>query len=78
MAANREAWAVLERWEKPALTLWAPGDPVLGGGQQEFLDRIPGTAGLPHQTFAGASHFLQEDVGPELAAATIDLIAGTR
>lgn len=75
--ANRAAWAVLERWQKPALTLWAPDDPVLGGLQQEFLDRIPGTAGLPHRTFAAASHFLQEDVGPELARATAELIASS-
>jgi haloalkane dehalogenase len=75
--ANRAAWTVLEQWTKPALTLWAPNDPVLGGLQQEFVDRIPGAAGLAHQTFDEASHFLQEDVGPELAQATVDLIAAT-
>lgn len=75
--ANRAAWAVLEQWTKPALTLWAPNDPVLGNLQAEFRDRIPGAAGLDHRTFADASHFLQEDLGPDLAQATIDLIATT-
>ena len=34
-------------------------------------------AGRPRQTFEAASHFLQEDVGAELARATVDLVAAT-
>jgi len=75
--ANRAAWSVLEQWTKPCLTLWAPNDPVLGNQRSVFLDRIPGTSGLAHQTFEDASHFVQEDAGPELAQATVDLIAAT-
>ena len=75
--ANQAAWAVLEQWTKPALTLWAPNDPVLGDLQADFTGRIPGARGLEHRTFADASHFLQEDVGPELAEATIQLLATT-
>ena len=75
--ANRAAWSVLEQWTKPCLTLWAPNDPVLGNQQAVFLDRIPGTSGLTHQTFEAASHFVQEDAGPELARATVDLVAAT-
>ena len=30
---------------------------------------------MPGVTLTGAGHFLQEDVGPELAAVVIDLIA---
>lgn len=77
VSANRAAWSVLEQWSKPALTLWAPNDPVLGNLQADFRDRIPGAAGLDHRTFADASHFLQEDVGAELARATINLTAST-
>ncbi len=72
--ANRAAWAVLEAWTGPVLTLWAPDDIVLGAGQAEFLARIPGTAGQPHQTFSPAGHFLQDDVGPELTRAIVDWI----
>ncbi|MCC5951439.1 MAG: alpha/beta fold hydrolase [Acidimicrobiia bacterium] len=70
--ANARAWEVLEDWSKPFLTLWAPDDPILGPGAAEFIDRIPGTEGQPHDTFTPASHFLQEDVGPELASAVVD------
>ena len=67
--ANRAAWRVLERWTKPVLTLWAPDDPVLGGLQPAFTERIPGAAGQPHSQFRPASHFIQEDQGPALAEA---------
>jgi haloalkane dehalogenase len=72
--ANQLAWDELRQWFKPTLLLWAPNDPVLGNQRQVFLDGIPGTAGLSHQTFEDASHFVQEDVGPELARATINLV----
>ncbi len=67
--ANREAWSVLERWNKPVLTLWAPQDPVLGRLQSGFAKRIPGAASEPHAQFKPASHFLQEDQGPAIAEA---------
>ena len=69
--ANRAAWQVLEQWTKPVLTLWAPDDPVLGGGQAAISERIPGAAGQPHAQFRPASHFIQEDQGPALAEAII-------
>ena len=69
--ANRAAWEVLRAWTKPVLTLWAPGDIVLGGYQPSFADTIPGAAGQPHQTFSPAGHFIQDDCGPELVAAML-------
>ena len=75
--ANRAAWGVLEAWHDPVLTLWAPGDPVLGGYQDVFVRRIPGAAGQPHQTFAPAGHFIQDDCGEQLAAAIVDWLAAT-
>ncbi|MDE0580168.1 MAG: haloalkane dehalogenase [bacterium] len=69
--ANRAAWQVLEQWTKPVLTLWAPDDPVLGGGQAAISERIPGAAGQPHDQFRPASHFIQEDQGPALAEAIV-------
>ncbi len=69
--ANRAAWQVLEQWTKPVLTLWAPDDPVLGGGQAAISERIPGAAGQPHDQFRPASHFIQEDQGPELSEAIV-------
>jgi len=69
--ANRTAWAVWERWIKPVLTLWTPGDFVLGHFQQGFIDRIPGAAGQPHQTFEPGGHFLQDDRGEDVVAALL-------
>jgi haloalkane dehalogenase len=73
--ANRAAWAVLEQWERPVLTLWAPDDVVLGRLQDTLVKRIPGAAGQPHQTFSPAGHFIQDDVGEQLAKAIVDWLA---
>ncbi len=70
--ANRAAWQVLEQWTKPVLTLWCPDDAVLGGYQASFVDRIPGGAGQPHQTYSPGGHFIQDDRGEEVASAMVD------
>jgi haloalkane dehalogenase len=75
--ANRAAWAVLETWDKPMLCAYSDHDPVTGGFDRDFLDRVPGTRGQPHTTIAGGGHFLQEDRGPELAATVNAFIAAT-
>lgn len=72
---NRAAWAVLETWRKPFLTLWCPGDPVLGHLAPTFVERIPGAAGQPHRTFEPGGHFLQDDRGEDVAAALVDWLA---
>jgi haloalkane dehalogenase len=69
---NLDAWQELERWTKPFLTLWCPGDQVLGHLAQEFIDRVPGAVGQPHQTFEPGGHFLQDDRGEDVAAGLID------
>ena len=74
-AANRAAWEVLGRFERPVLTAFSDNDPVTAGGERSFQHKVPGAAGREHVTIHGAGHFLQEDAGPELAALLIDLIA---
>ena len=76
-AANRAAWEVLTRWDKPFLTAFSDGDPITGGGDRVFQKLVPGAQGMPHTTLPGGGHFLQEDVGPELARAVAALIAAT-
>jgi len=73
--ANQAAWTVLEQWTKPVLTLWAPGDQVLGSYQASFVERIPGAIGQPHRTFVPSGHFLQDDCGPEVVAAMVAWMA---
>lgn len=75
--ANRKAWEVLSRFEKPFLTAFSDGDPITRGGEAIFQERVPGTKGQPHTTIKGGGHFLQEDCGPELAQVIVDFMTGT-
>ena len=73
--ANRQAWKVLEQWDKPFLTTFSNGDPITRGGDKYMQERIPGAKGQPHQTLVGG-HFLQEDSPVQFAQAVNALIAG--
>ena len=73
--ANRAAWDVFQRWEKPFITCFSDSDPITGGGDKPFLQLVPGAAGQPHVTVANAHHFFQEDASPQLAQILIDAIA---
>lgn len=75
-AANRAAWEVLGRFEKPFLTAFSDGDPITAGADRYFQRAVPGARGLPHTTLRGG-HFLQEDSGPELARVVVELVAAT-
>lgn len=76
-AANRKAWEVLMRWEKPFLTAFSDSDPVTKGGEHVMQSRIPGAKGQPHVMLEGGGHFLQEDLGEKLATIVVDFIART-
>jgi haloalkane dehalogenase len=76
-SANRKAWEVLQRWEKPFLCAFSDGDPITRGADRVFLSQVPGTKGQPHTTIAGGGHFLQEDKGEELAKVIVDFIKAT-
>jgi haloalkane dehalogenase len=75
--ANRRAWEVLERFEKPFLCAFSDKDPVTGGADRVLRSRIPGCTGQPHTTIEGGGHFLQEDRGGELARVVADFVATT-
>lgn len=76
-AANRAAWEVLRRWQKPLLTAFSDSDAVTRGGERVFQKLVPGAHGQPHVTITGAGHFLQEDKGEELARVVANFIACT-
>ena len=76
-AANRQAWRVLARWQKPFLTAFSDGDPITRGGERIFQRLVPGAQGQPHTIIAGAGHFLQEDAGDQLARVVLDFIAAS-
>jgi haloalkane dehalogenase len=77
-ADNLNAWAILERFDRPFLCTFSDSDPVTAGGDRPFRERIPGASGQPHTTIVGAGHFLQEDRPAELAALINDFISSTR
>jgi len=70
-AANRAAWEVLSKFDKPFLTLFGKHDPVTAGSHKYLQRRIPGANGQPHELIRGAGHFVQEDAGPELVEALL-------
>ncbi|MEC7457532.1 MAG: haloalkane dehalogenase [Actinomycetota bacterium] len=74
-SANRAAWEIFQRWEKPFLCCFSDRDPVSRGGDGAFLSRVPGTAGQPHETIENAHHFVQEDSPNDLARIILQAIA---
>jgi haloalkane dehalogenase len=76
-APNRRAWEVLARWEKPFVCAFSDSDPITRGADAVFQKLVPGTAGQPHVTIAGAGHFLQEDKGEELAGVVVAFVEAT-
>jgi pimeloyl-ACP methyl ester carboxylesterase len=66
---NQGAREVFNAWTKPLLTLFGRRDPNLGTDaiQAEMRDTVPGAVGQPHHAYPDAGHFVQEDVGPDLA-----------
>ncbi|MET0727135.1 MAG: haloalkane dehalogenase [Acidimicrobiales bacterium] len=73
-AANRAAWDVLRRFERPFLCAFSDRDPITAGNERHLIERIKGARGQAHTTIEGGGHFLQEDRGPELAKVVIDLV----
>ncbi|MBT8476856.1 MAG: haloalkane dehalogenase [Alphaproteobacteria bacterium] len=74
-AANRAAWEVLRGLDTPFLTVFGADDRIMAGVERVFQRAIPGAAGQAHKVLPDADHFLQEDVGPDLAQATLEFIA---
>jgi haloalkane dehalogenase len=75
--ANRAAWEVLDKWEKPFLVAFSDSDPITRGADRVLLKRIPGTRHVEPVTIVGGGHFLQEDKGPELAEAVVRFALAT-
>ncbi|MEM6460982.1 MAG: haloalkane dehalogenase [Pseudomonadota bacterium] len=70
--AQKSAWESLRRFDKPFLTCFSDKDMIMRGGEAIFKKLIPGAAGQDHFITTNASHFLQEDAGPELAEQLVE------
>jgi haloalkane dehalogenase len=68
-----ESWKLLEKWEKPFLTVFSSDDPITKGGEKILQQRIPGTKNQPHRILSG-KHFLQEDAPNELSRIIIEFV----
>ena len=74
VAEQVAAWKVFGEWHKPFLCAFTDNDPVTGGGDALFRQRIPGAEGQPHQRIEGGGHFLQEGRGEILARIVSDFV----
>jgi haloalkane dehalogenase len=74
---NRRAWEALSEFDRPFLTAFSDSDPITGGADRVLQESIPGAKGRPHTTLTGGGHFLQEDVGEELARVVVDFVGAT-
>ena len=74
LSENEEYWVkVYEKWDKPFLVAFGGEERVTIRMKDDFLNRIPNPTVV---TLEGVGHFVQEEVGPELAALMNDFIAG--
>ena len=74
---TQERRDALTRYERPFLTIFGGNDPGLSGegdGQAWMMAEIPGAQTQPHVRFPDASHFLQDDKGPEIADRIVEFI----
>ena len=73
---NAEVWKnIFEKWEKPFLVAFTDEDPVSSPTDfaEQFATRVPGATQV---VIKGVGHFVQEEVGPQLAAIIDDFVAG--
>ena len=74
LEANRQAWKVLEGFEKPFLTAFSNGDPATIDWETVFQHRVAGANGQPHARIDSAGHFVQEEQGLALAEILIQFL----
>jgi haloalkane dehalogenase len=75
--ANRAAWRALSTSETPMLVAFSDSDPITAAMGPILTKVMHGAAGRAHPVIENAGHFLQEDAGPELAAAVVDFVRAT-
>ena len=76
-APNRAAWQVLRGLDLPVLTAFGAQDKIMIGVERIFQKLMPGAQGQAHHIYEDAGHFLQEDIGPDLAQRVNAFIAAT-
>lgn len=81
ITGNTAAWESLKLFDRPFLSLAGELDLRLGSeaSQATLVDNIVGASihSFEHRRYPDANHFIQEDVGAEMAAYMADFIDGT-
>jgi len=77
LEAQRKAWDVFSKFDKPFLCAFADDDPVTRDGDQLFIEKVPGAKGQPHTTIKGGGHFVQENAPEQTVKIITDFIRAT-
>jgi len=72
--ANKAAWEVLQKWDKPFITANSNNDLVTKGSDKKFQKEVPGCKGQKHVTIDGGGHFLQDQRAAELSKVVIGFV----
>ena len=71
---NERYWKeVYEKWDKPFLVAFGGEERITIRMKEDFVNRIPNPTII---TLGGAGHFVQEEVGPELAQIIVEFMRG--
>ncbi|MFB6153225.1 MAG: haloalkane dehalogenase [Halodesulfurarchaeum sp.] len=73
-ALGRETRERLARW----FVLFSDSDPILSGNRDPLRELIPTASEQPDVWIEGASHFLQEDAGEEIAEEIVGFVRRSR
>ncbi|MDF1820759.1 MAG: haloalkane dehalogenase [Alcanivoracaceae bacterium] len=77
MNNNAHAWQQLMACQLPFLCAFSDRDPIMSSMAGIFPALVPGCTGQAHTTIRGASHFLQDDKGAELADVLVQFMRAT-
>jgi haloalkane dehalogenase len=69
----RQAWAGLERYDRPFVTAFADQEDVTRFFEPIFQEAVPGARGRQHVTIPNAGHFLQEHAPDRLVEVILGL-----
>ena len=73
---NEKYWKeIYEKWNKPFLVAFGGEEKITIRMKEDFVNRIPNPEII---TLKGVGHFVQEEVGAELAEIIVDFIQGKK
>lgn len=58
--ANNAAWAFMENFQKPFMTIFGQADNIMFDARRDFIERVPGAYGQPHPQL-NVTHYAPED-----------------